>query len=158
MQDKLSHNELFEYLENKYDKFATSDFIENDPISIPHKFSLKQDIEISGLISSTIAWGQRKSIIKNANRFVELMDNDPYEFVINHEDSDLKRFEKAVHRTFNGEDLTFFIKSLRNLYQKYDSLEDVFSVGDTLFDGLSFFYEEFSQFHILTEQEGMLQM
>jgi len=143
MQDKLSDIELFEYLENKYDKFASLDFIENDPISIPHKFSVKEDIEISALISSTIAWGQRKSIIKNANKFVELMDNSPYEFVMNHEKSDLKRFEKAVHRTFNGEDLVFFIISLRNLYQKYNSLEDVFCNGDSLFDGLVYFYKEF---------------
>ncbi len=140
---RLSHTQLYTYLEEKYEKFDSPRFIENDPISIPHKFKKRQDIEISGLISATISWGQRKSIIKNANYFMCLMDNSPFDFVINHEEADLKRFEKAVHRTFNGEDLTFFIRSLKNLYQKYNSLEDVFNNRDSLFDGLAFFYQEF---------------
>ncbi len=118
MHKKLSQLDLYEYLELKYEKFAIPDFIDNDPISIPHMFSEREDIEISGLIASTIAWGQRKSIIKNARHFIELMDNSPFDFVIGHQQSDLKRFSRAVHRTFNGEDLVFFIKSLKNIYSK----------------------------------------
>jgi len=143
MTKTLSDKELFEYLEEKYLKFDSPSFIETDPISIPHKFSRRQDIEISGLISATIAWGQRKSIINNANHFMALMDSSPYEFVMNHSKSDLKRFDKAVHRTFNGEDLKFFITSLRNIYLKYKSIEDVFVKEQGVYDGLCAFYREF---------------
>lgn len=143
MTETLSDKDLHEYLDEKYNKFDSPSFIETDPISIPHKFSKREDIEISGLISATIAWGQRKSIIKNANYFMALMDNSPFEFVMNHSKSDLNRFDKAVHRTFNGEDLKFFITSLHNIYSKYNSIEDVFVKEKSVFDGLCAFYQEF---------------
>ncbi|MBN2778194.1 MAG: TIGR02757 family protein [Bacteroidales bacterium] len=141
----LKDRELFEFLELKYNKFAVPDFIDNDPIQIPHLFTEPYDIEISGFITATIAWGQRKSIIKNARYFMELMDNSPYDFVMGFMESDLKRFDKAVHRTFNGEDLQFFIRSLRNIYSNFGNLENVFSNADSLYDGLVNFYEVFFQ-------------
>lgn len=142
MDKKLNKEELFDFLEEKYSKFANPKFIENDPIQIPHSFSKREDIEISGFISATIAWGQRKSIIKNAKHFIQLMDNAPYDFVMGYDEIDLKRFSNAVHRTFNGEDLVFFVKSLRNIYTKYGSLENLF-VTDDLFDGLVKFHQVF---------------
>lgn len=141
----LTDRELFEFLEQKYDKFAGLDFIDNDPIQIPHSFAEQQDVEISGFVTATIAWGQRKSIIKNARHFMELMDNSPYDFVMGFRESDLTRFDKAVHRTFNGEDLKFFIRSLRNIYSNYGGLENVFSKSDSLYDGLVNFYDVFFQ-------------
>ena len=141
----ITDRELFEFLELKYDKFAVADFIENDPIQIPHSFAEPHDVEISGFITATIAWGQRKSIIKNARYFMELMDNAPYDFVMGFRESDLTRFDKAVHRTFTGEDLKFFVRSLRNIYSKYGGLENVFSNSDSLYDGLVNFYDVFFQ-------------
>lgn len=144
MLEKLDHDALKDFLESKYNKFANPAFIENDPIQIPHSYSMKEDVEISGFIASTIAWGQRVSIIKNARNFMDLMDNSPYDFIINHKPGDLKRFEKAVHRTFNGTDLAFFAESLQNIYLNYGGLEKLFSVkkGD-LFAGLVNFYNVF---------------
>lgn len=123
----LNYQEIFELLEEKHDKFNRVSFIESDPISIPHLFSKPQDIEISGFLASTIAWGQRVTIINNARKLVELMDLAPHDFVMNHVPADLKRLEKFKHRTFNAIDLTFFIISLKNLYTKHTSLEDVFA-------------------------------
>ncbi len=144
MLEKLDHDALKDFLESKYNKFANPAFIENDPIQIPHSYSKKEDVEISGFIASTIAWGQRVSIIKNAKNFMSLMDNSPYDFIINHKPGDLKRFEKAVHRTFNGTDLAFFAESLQNIYLNHGGLEKIFCTdkGD-LFSGLVNFYKVF---------------
>lgn len=125
----MTQNEIRELLEQKYLEYCSVDFIESDPISIPHLFYDKRDIEISGLISATIAWGQRKSIIKNAKEAMDRMDNEPFDFVMNHSDSDLKKLDGFVHRTFNSTDLKQFVKSLRFIYANYNSLEDVFLAG-----------------------------
>ncbi len=114
-------------LDERYEKFAISSFVENDPIQIPHSFSRKEDIEISGFFASMIAWGNRKMIINNAKRFMQLMDNAPYDFVMNCENSDLKKLDSAVHRTFNGDDMRFFVRSLANIYRNHGGLENVFS-------------------------------
>lgn len=121
------------------------DFIENDPIQIPHRFSRKEDIEIAGFLSASIAWGQRKSIIKNANLLMDLMDNSPYQFLM--EEKDFGRFDRFVHRTFNGTDCLFFMESLQNIYQNHDGLEQVFTKGfhqeKTIFGALKHFRRVF---------------
>jgi len=143
MLEKLDHDDLKDFLESKYNKFANLDFIENDPIQIPHSFSKKEDIEISAFIASTIAWGQRISIINNSRKFMNLMDDSPYDFVMNYKDADLKKLDKAVHRTFNGEDLKFFVISLRNIYNNYGGLESVFYSENGLYEGLANFHKVF---------------
>lgn len=143
MIEKPDFDTLKDFLETKYNKFANPNFIESDPIQIPHSFSSKEDIEISGFIASTIAWGQRVSIIKNSRNFMNLMDNSPYDFTINHSASDLKRFSKAVHRTFNGEDLVFFIKSLKNIYINHNGLESVLGSSPDVYSNLASFYKIF---------------
>lgn len=122
----MTKNEIRELLEQKYEEYCQPRFIESDPISIPHLFEDQQDIEISGLISATIAWGQRPTIITNAKKAMLLMGNEPYRFVMEHSEKDLKAFDGFVHRTFNAEDLRHFIRSLKNIYSKHDSLEDIF--------------------------------
>jgi uncharacterized protein (TIGR02757 family) len=126
---KLNTQDLKEFLEEKYHQYNQKFFIEHDPISIPHQFSKKEDIEIAGFLAATIAWGQRKTIISNANKLVQLMDMQPHPFILEHSKKDLKAFEKFVHRTFNGTDCTFFIRSLQNIYKKHKGLENVFSKG-----------------------------
>lgn len=123
---KLNLKELKEFLDIKVTEFNTPNFIKDDPISIPHKFSLKEDIEIAGFLTATIAWGNRKMIIKNANTMVELLDNSPYDFVINHQKNDLNKLEGFVHRTFNYIDFCYFIKSLQNIYNHHEGLETIF--------------------------------
>lgn len=124
---QLSHTELFEFLEKKYAEFNTSIFIESDPILIPHHFTRKEDIEISGFFAATLAWGQRPVILKKAAFLMQLMDNAPFNFIMNHEERDLHSLKKFIHRTFNGEDTLFFISSLKEIYQKHGGLEWVFS-------------------------------
>jgi uncharacterized protein (TIGR02757 family) len=119
--------EVKELLDEKYFQFNNSSFIETDPISIPHQFSKKEDIEIAALLVATIAWGQRISIINNGNKLVRLMNNEPHDFIMNFSKRDETRFENFVHRTFNSTDCVFFLKSLKNIYTKHKGLEYAFS-------------------------------
>lgn len=121
------NQEIYDLLEEKYHQFNQVGFIASDPISIPHLFHKKEDIEIAGFLVASIAWGQRKSIISNGKKMVELMDLVPHDFVMNHTESDLKRLNNFVHRTFNSTDFTFFIQSLQHIYSKHGGLENVFA-------------------------------
>ena len=129
-QHPLSLNtfqELKNFLDLKVDQYNRPGFIENDPICIPHQFKLKQDIEIMGFWASILAWGQRKTIINKCNELITMMDGAPYDFIMNHQDSDLKRFLNFKHRTFNETDTLYFIEFFRQHYKNYPSLENAFT-------------------------------
>ena len=123
----MNKTELKEFLDAKVIQYNHPEFLESDPIQIPHLFTLKEDVEISGFLTATIAWGNRKSIISNAHKMMELMDHAPYDFIKNHQEDDLDKLQNFVHRTFNGVDLVYFVKSLQNIYQYRGGLEDVFT-------------------------------
>lgn len=116
-------------LETNYKKYNKPNFIADDPISIPHLFTKKQDIEIMGFFASIFAWGQRKTIINKCNLLVELFENKPHDFILKHKEEDLKRFLEFKHRTFNATDLLYFIAFLKQHYQKHESLETAFLLG-----------------------------
>ncbi|AFK01727.1 Conserved hypothetical protein CHP02757 [Emticicia oligotrophica DSM 17448] len=120
---------IVDLLNEKYELFNQPNFIPNDPICIPHQFTLKQDIEITGFIAATLAWGQRKTIINKCNELISLMDKAPYDFIKNHQDSDLKRFLSFKHRTFNATDTLYFIEFFKDFYSKNESFENAFLVG-----------------------------
>lgn len=124
---RLKKQELKDFLDTKVDQYNHPRFIESDPIQIPHQFSKKEDIEIAAFLTATISWGNRKSIITNAKRMMLLLDNAPYEFVMQHNENDLEALLPFVHRTFNGEDLIQFIQSLQHIYKNHGGLEAVFS-------------------------------
>ena len=125
---QLNNSELKEFLDSKVIQYNKPDFIESDPLQIPHCYSLKEDIEISGFLTATIAWGNRKSIINNAKRLMALMDHAPHDFVMQHQPKDLERFNTFVHRTFNGLDCIQFIESLKHIYTHHNGLEGVFNM------------------------------
>ncbi|WP_111682677.1 TIGR02757 family protein [Winogradskyella tangerina] len=124
---KLKKAELKAFLDEKVIQYNNLKFIESDPIQIPHQFSKKEDIEIAGFLTATIAWGNRKSIINNAHRMMELLDHSPFEFISQHESADLERLQNFVHRTFNGDDFVQFIKSLKHIYANHEGLEAIFN-------------------------------
>ena len=124
----MDQRELKEFLDEKVILYNNPSFIESDPIQIPHLFSKKEDIEISGFLTAIISWGNRKMIIRNALKMMELLDNAPYDFIINHQKSDLKPFKNFVHRTFNSEDLYQFIQSLEHIYKKHQGLEKALAI------------------------------
>lgn len=127
----MKFEELKIFLDEKADQYNHPDFIENDPIQIPHRFSLKQDIEIAGFLAATISWGNRKAIIKSAEKMLDIMGNSPYDFVLNYSEKELKEIQgKSIHRTFNGEDFTYFIQQFSRIYKENDSLENLFMVND----------------------------
>ncbi len=149
--------DIADFLNEKYIRYNTPEFILSDPIQIPHRFTLKEDIEISGFLSSTIAWGQRKSIIKNADRLVSWMDNSPYDFIKNANENDFEVFSQFVHRTFNGHDCIFFLKSLQNIYKNHNGLEAVFSkqikAGGSMKDAFIYFRNIFFETEHLSRSE-----
>jgi uncharacterized protein (TIGR02757 family) len=114
------------FLDAKVAQYNRPEFIENDPIVIPHQFSRQQDIEIMGFWAATLAWGQRVTIIRKCRELITLMDGAPYDFIINHQEPDLKKLLSFKHRTFNDIDTLYFIAFFRHHYEQYDSLEDAF--------------------------------
>lgn len=117
---------LRELLDNRVARYNCPAFIELDPVSIPHQFSKKQDIEIAGFFAATLAWGQRTTIINKCNELVKMMDHSPHDFILHHRLSDLKVFKHFKHRTFNATDALYFIESLSHYYSHNHSLEDAF--------------------------------
>jgi len=114
-------------LDEKAAYYDQPKFIENDPIQVPHLFSKKEDIEIAGFLVATIAWGNRRSIINNGRKLMDLLGRSPYDFVMDHSEKDLQPLSHFVHRTFNGGDLIYFIKALRNIYKQHNGPEAIFS-------------------------------
>lgn len=121
--------EVKELLEAKYHQFANKEFIATDPIYIPHMFDQKENIEIAGFLSASIAWGKRSTILRNAIRLMNLMDNNPYAYLMNLENEDLDSLSNFCHRTFNATDLIFFLKALSNIYRNHNGMEALFIRG-----------------------------
>lgn len=132
-----------ELLDSKVIEYNNKKFIEDDPISIPHLFSKKQDIEIAGFFASTIAWGNRKSIIKSSNHLMRFMDEEPFAFIQSASKMELKRIEKFVHRTFNGFDAIDFILALRKIYAIHNSLEELFLADGNALSKINGFRSKF---------------
>lgn len=128
----MNKQDLKEFLEEKTLRYNTRGFINEDPIAVPHLFSKKQDIEIAGFLAATIAWGQRKTIVKNAHKLVQMMDFTPYEFITNSTPTDWEVFNDFKHRTLNGEDCIYFVKSLQHIYKNHESMEDLFAQNNEL--------------------------
>lgn len=138
--------DLKAFLDEKTEQFNRPAFIENDPVSIPHKFAKKQDVEIAGFFAAVLAWGQRGTIIRKCTELMLWMENDPHQFILHHRAKDLKRFESFRHRTFNGTDALYFIAALRSIYVEFDSMENAFAVGpsdSTVESGLINFHQLF---------------
>ena len=115
------------FLDEQAEYFESRAFIDHDPISIPHRFSNKRDIEIAAFLTATIAWGNRKSIITNAESMMHRMDHEPFQFIKDHSEKDLKRFDGFVHRTFNADDIKCFLRALKNIYLQFDDMEAAFN-------------------------------
>lgn len=143
----MNRDELYELLEALHDKYNSEEFIAADPISVPHSFSCKSDIEISGLLSATIAWGARPMIVRNGQRMMSYMDNAPTEFVMGATEKELRSLDGFVHRTFNSSDLRDFILAIRNLCERYGSIGNFFQqrylATESITDVLCDFRREF---------------
>jgi uncharacterized protein (TIGR02757 family) len=142
----LNRKELKNFLDEKAALYNNYTFIDSDPISIPHRFNNKQDIEIAALFAATISWGQRKTIIDNSLRLMKLMDMVPHQFITQHQPQDLKRFNGFVHRTFNETDLLYFIDFLKRHFKKFPSLEDAFIPQNATNE--EFTYDALTTFHM----------
>ncbi len=123
----MNKKELKEFLDEKAALYEKPDFIPLDPIQIPHRFTIKEDIEIAGFLAATISWGNRKSIINSANRLMDIVGQSPHDFVMSYTQEDTHLLSNFVHRTFNAIDLDTFIRSLQNIYTNHEGLEQVFA-------------------------------
>ncbi|MCW4452607.1 TIGR02757 family protein [Kaistella sp. BT6-1-3] len=127
----MTFSELKSFLDEKADFYNAPEFIDNDPVQIPHRFSLKQDIEIAGFLTATISWGNRKAIINDAEKMLDFMEQTPYDFIRNVSLKELQTLEnRSIHRTFNGEDFKEFILNLKRIYNENESLEHLFLVEE----------------------------
>lgn len=138
--------DLKEFLDGKVLLYNQPGFIVNDPVSIPHLFRKKEDIEISALFAAILAWGQRITIINKCKDLLERMDMAPHDFILHHDSQDLNRLADFKHRTFNTIDLLYFVTFLKSYYKKKDSLEDLFLVPNnepTVENGLIHFHNQF---------------
>lgn len=139
---------LKDFLDSKVEQYNTTSFIEDDPICIPHNYQLQQDIEIMGFFAAIFAWGQRKTIINKCKDLANRMDNSPYEFILHHEESDLKRLLGFKHRTFNDTDLLYCIDFFKRHYSRFTSLEEAFvnistnNVEEALINFQSYFFAD----------------
>lgn len=142
----MTFSELKEFLDSKVEQYNSPGFLERDPVSIPHRFKKKQDIEIAGLFASVLAWGQRVTIINKTSELLDRMGNAPHDFLLHHRERDLKAFESFKHRTFNATDVLYFIEFLSGYYRKNNSLEDLFLIplqNETVEQGLIHFHNQF---------------
>lgn len=142
----MNTKQLKIFLDKKVSQYNTIDFIENDPISIPHLFSAKEDIEIMGFFASIFAWGQRKTIINKCKELISLFDDNPHDFILHHSAKDLKPLDTFKHRTFNATDLRYFISFLKMHYSRHKSLETAFFPKQKKYnakEGLIHFYNYF---------------
>jgi len=146
---KMSDEQLRVFLEEYYNKYDNENYIETDPIVVPHSYSEKENIEIAGFIAATLAWGNRKAIIKSAFDWLNRMSSNPIDFVRNASVSQIERLSDFVYRTFNGDDAVGFILSLQNIYNNHGGLENVFmesykinhSIADSLLYFRNIFFE-----------------
>ena len=127
---KKSILDLKGFLDSKVELYNQPGFIKNDPISIPHRFNKKQDIELAAFFAAVLAWGQRITIINKTTELLRMMDNSPHDFLLHHKLADLKSFERFKHRTFNGTDALYFVEFLSQFYRKHLSLEEAFLVNE----------------------------
>ena len=125
----MGWDEMKEFLDEKHDLYNNPSFIEKDPVSIPHRFELLQDREISGFLTATIAWGRRDLILRGAGILMEKMGGEPYAFITEAPEDEFERFSDFVYRTFNGVDCVSFLQSLRDIYRSYRSMEDIIAEG-----------------------------
>ncbi len=143
----IDNTPVGELLEELYERFNRAEFVTDDPISIPHSYSSREDREISGFLAATIAWGNRKAIVKSARRMMEYLDDAPYDFVMNATERDLERVQSYVHRTFNGLDLRDFIMALRSICQRHGSIGELFESRyeetQSMADAFAYFRSEF---------------
>ena len=142
-----SSENIKSFLDEKIQLFNRAEFIETDPIQVPALFTTKENIEIAGFLAATLAWGQRPTIIRNAMKLTALMQNNPIEFLLNSSEEDWAMFQSFKHRTFNGTDCIYFLKSMKNIYQNHGGLEQVFTDGfrngNSIFSALVYFRKVF---------------
>lgn len=141
--DDVTQRELKALLDETYLKFNTSDFIADDPVQIPHQFVEKEDVEISAFLTATIAWGNRKAILKSANVLMDMMERAPYDFVMHASEEDIALLDSFYYRTFKAVDVRFFVKALRRIYSECGGLETVMTGGGDVPNGLANLHEVF---------------
>jgi uncharacterized protein (TIGR02757 family) len=116
-----------EFLDEMTNRYNRPEFIDKDPVSIPHRYTNKEDIEIAGFLAATIAWGNRTMILNSARRMMKLLGNSPYDFIMSHSENDLEQIEGTIHRTFTSADFISIIRGLRHVYLNHYGMEDIFN-------------------------------
>ena len=125
-------------LDQLYERTCTKDFIADDPVQFPRRYTKREDIEIAAFLCAAIAWGRRDMILRSSQKMLSLMGSSPYNYIICGDYKKLKN--KNVHRTFFESDLKYFCRGLKHCYEKYGNLEKLFSDKDNSQDVWKGFY------------------
>jgi len=134
---------IIQDLDSWYEKVCTRDFITSDPVQFPHRYKKREDIEIAAFLAATIAWGRRDLILRSAQKMFSLMENKPYDFIMSGEYKKLKN--KNVHRTFFENDLKYYCRGFKHIYDKYGNLENLFTIRQNIWEGFALFREEMAK-------------
>lgn len=141
----MDQKQVKDFLDRQLEGYYQRDFILNDPISLPHQFTLKQDIEIIAFWIAMLSWGRRNTIIKKGLELLEIMDYAPYDFILHHNDQELRKLNNFKHRTFQPEDALYFLAFLKEHYRNNHSLESAFGSAETgtVKERISYFHNYF---------------
>lgn len=149
----MTRKEVKEYLDALCLKYNCAEFIDQDPVSVPHRYTRPEDVEIAGFLAATIAWGRRPLIVRNAMRMMELMDDAPYQYVTQSAASDWTTLMPFVHRTFNGGDFVYFVRALQYIYLSQGGLGGFFRASYRRHETLRAVLSEFWQLFFSPELE-----
>ena len=145
--ERFSEEELRALLERLHDRYNRPEFIDDDPICVPHRYTDAADREIAGFLSATIAWGNRRTIVRNGHRMMHFLDDAPADFVRHASERELAQLASFTHRTFNGGDLRDFVLALRRIVTRRGSLgaffETTYEATQSLPQTLAAFRSEF---------------
>ncbi len=152
--------QLKDFLDKEAERYNRAEFIKEDPVSVPHLFTKKEDVEIAGFLTALISWGRRPNILKAARGLMELMEMAPYEFITTAEAAQKKRLEQFVYRTFQPDDLLFLMEALKVIYLERGGLEAVFMEGygkkGSVKEGICFLREQLLEVPHLRRSEKHL--
>ena len=123
---------LNENLKRWAEQYETADFINADPVQIPHRYDSRVNIEISAFVTAWIAWGNRKQIIKKAD-FIdrEIFKGEPYHYIVGNtvergnrpEWEQYKGSTDCLYRTFTFGDFHDLCARLYDVYTSAENME-----------------------------------
>lgn len=122
----LTKNELDTCLCKWAEEYHCSDFIAADPVQFPHRYTVKEDIEISGLLTAVLSFGNRIQILKKADELDRIMGHAPLAYVLSGKwrDDFPESDGRSFYRMLSYADVRGYFEKLYRVYAAGKTLED----------------------------------